>query len=67
MGRYRIISKEGLKSKYAYGIRDDGGYILFFKKVEYYQGQDSRFKKEMQESWTMALMILLYMNDLMKK
>jgi len=29
-----------------YGIRNKGGYLLFFSTVDRYEGQDARYKKE---------------------
>lgn len=49
-GKLEIIHKHGQP----YGIRDDGGYLLFFPKVRKWTGQEERYIKEIQESFLLA-------------
>lgn len=37
-----------------YGIRDSGGYLLFFPTVSKYTGQQERYKKELAEQVELA-------------
>ncbi len=49
-GELQIIHKNGQP----YGIRDKGGYLLFFPKVSKYTGQEQRYIKEIQECYSLA-------------
>ncbi len=49
-GQARIIHKNAQP----YGIRDDGGYLLFFPKVTKYTGQEERYIEEIQETFALA-------------
>jgi len=50
----RIVYKNGR----AYGIRDQGGFILFFPRIDKYEGQQERFGKELQQQQELANFIL---------
>ena len=49
---------EGLKTIHKngqpYGIRYEGGYLLFFPKVSKYDGQEERYTKELKYSFELA-------------
>ena len=49
-GELQIIHKNGQP----YGIRDKGGYLLFFPKVSKYTGQEQRYIDEIQECYLLA-------------
>ena len=49
-GEVRIIHKYGQP----YGIRDDGGYLLFFPTISKYTDQEERYIKEIQECFDLA-------------
>ena len=49
-GEVQIIHKNGQP----YGIRDKGGYLMFFPKVQKYSGQEERYVREIQESFAIA-------------
>ena len=49
-GKLQIIYQNGQP----YGIRDGGGYLMFFPKVTKYTGQEERYVKEIQESFLLA-------------
>lgn len=53
-GKLRVIHKSGQP----YGIRDDGGYLLFFPKVTKYDNQEERYVEEIQESYVIAEKII---------
>lgn len=36
------------------GIRDRGGYLFFFARVDKYQGQDERYKRELEQQFRLA-------------
>ena len=50
----QIIHKNGQP----YGIRDKGGYLLFFPKVTKYDGQEARYVEEIKESFDLAEKII---------
>lgn len=50
----QIIHKNGQP----YGIRDKGGYLLFFTKVEKYDGQEERYASEIKEAVALAEKII---------
>jgi hypothetical protein len=37
-----------------HGIRDKGGYLLFFPKIQKYTDQEERYIKELQECFALA-------------
>jgi hypothetical protein len=49
-GELQIIHENGQP----YGIRDKGGYLLFFPKVSKYTGQEQRYIEEIQECYSLA-------------
>ena len=49
-GEVQVIHKNGQP----YGIRDKGGYLLFFPKVHKYSGQEERYVREIQEIFIIA-------------
>ena len=49
-GKLQIIHQNGQP----YGIRDDGGYLLFFSKVHKYPGQEDRYVREINEAYALA-------------
>lgn len=50
----QIIHKNGQP----YGIRDKGGYLLFFPKVSKYGGQEERYIGEIKEAFDLAEKII---------
>ena len=50
----QIIHKHGQP----YGIRDAGGFLLFFPTVNKYSGQEQRYIEEIQECYDLAEIIL---------
>jgi len=46
----KVIHKNGQP----YGIRDKGGYLLFFPTVSKYNGQEERYKEELKEVFELA-------------
>ena len=53
-GKLETIHKNGQP----YGIRDAGGYLLFFPKVTKYTGQEQRYVEEIQECYSLAEKIM---------
>ena len=41
-----------------YGIRDENGYLFFFREVSKFSGQEERYRQEVQESLALADYIL---------
>jgi len=64
MNTYKIAYRQGVKGRYPYGIRNKGGYILFFTKIDYYPDQDERYIKESLERQEIADKILNRINPL---
>ena len=50
----QVIHKNGQP----YGIRDKGGYLLFFPKVNKYDGQEERYVSEIKEAFDLAEKII---------
>lgn len=46
------------KNGQPYGIRDEGGYLLFFPKVSKYDGQEERYVAEIKEAFDLAEKII---------
>ena len=46
------------KNNKPYGIRDDGGYLLFFADVSKFPGQEQRYREEVQEQYALAEFLL---------
>lgn len=42
------------KNNKPYGIRDEGGFLLFFPKISKYQGQEERYRKEIEQQFILA-------------
>ena len=59
MNGLEIIHKNGQP----YGIRDNGGYLLFFPKVTKYQGQEQRYIDEIAASFDLAQNILKHLEE----
>ena len=53
-GELKVIHKNGQP----YGIRDSGGYLLFFPKVSKYTDQEKRYVEEIQETYVLAEKII---------
>lgn len=45
-----------------YGISGPDGFILFFRKVTYYTGQEARYEEEIQEVQDLAENLLTFLN-----
>lgn len=58
-GKLQIIHKNGQP----YGIRDDGGYLLFFPEISKYSGQEQRYIDEIQEVFALAEKIINLLNQ----
>ena len=50
----QIIYKNGKP----YGIRDRGGYLLFFTDISHYPGQDKRYQEEIDQQNKLAEYLL---------
>lgn len=37
-----------------HGIRDRGGYLFFFTKISKYEGQEQRYREEIEEQFKLA-------------
>lgn len=42
------------KNHKPYGIRDSGGFLFFFSKIDHYTGQDERYREEIEEQYKLA-------------
>jgi len=55
----RIIFKDKIDgSVVPHGIRDDGGFLLFFPEVQKYDGQETRYNDEVLTQTNLAHFIL---------
>lgn len=52
-GKIDIIFQGGQ----VFGIRDEGGYLVFFPKVTKYEGQETRYKNQVMKFRKLALTI----------
>jgi len=50
----QIIYRQG----HPKGIRDKGGFILFFPEIQRYEGQKGRYQKEVSQQFDLADYIL---------
>jgi len=41
-----------------YGIRDEGGYLLFFPKISKYTDQEERYREEIEQQFQLADLLL---------
>ena len=46
-----------------YGIRDCSGYLFFFSKISKYNGQEERYRKEVEEQFKLADYLLESLKD----
>ncbi|MBC8147386.1 MAG: hypothetical protein H8E98_05320 [Bacteroidetes bacterium] len=46
------------KSNKPYGIRDEGGFLFFFTSISKYQGQEERYRQEVEEQYALADFLL---------
>jgi len=46
------------KNNKPYGIRDKGGYLLFFTKITKFDNQEERYRKEIERQFKLADFIL---------
>ena len=53
-GKLQVIHKHGQP----YGIRDDGGFLLFFPEISKYANQEERYVEEIQETFALAEKII---------
>ena len=63
MEELQIIHKNGQP----YGIRDKGGYILFFPKVSKYDNQEERYIEEIKQRFDIAEKILKALKQMQPK
>ena len=42
------------KNNKPYGIRDENGFLLFFPKIDKYDGQEGRYRQEIAEQYSFA-------------
>lgn len=54
MTNLQVIHKNGQP----YGIRDNGGYLLFFPEISKFTGQEQRYIKEIQEAFALSEKII---------
>lgn len=52
------VNMKGLKIIYKngtpYGIRDENGFLFFFTRVIKYQNQEERYRKDLEEIFSLA-------------
>ncbi len=58
-----IYKKDLLGNKYPYGIRDEGGFLFFFRKVIQYPNQGIRYEKELFKMMFLAEKLLTAMRN----
>jgi hypothetical protein len=58
-GKLEVIHKHGQP----YGIRDAGGYLLFFPRVTKYTGQEQRYVDEVHNVYVLAAKIMEALSD----
>jgi hypothetical protein len=58
-GKLEVIYANGQP----YGIRDAGGFLMFFPKVTKYEGQEQRYIEEIQECFALANTIIKALAD----
>lgn len=46
------------RNKVPYGIRDRGGYLFFFTNISKYQGQEARYRREIEQQHRLANFLL---------
>jgi len=51
------------KNNKPYGIRDDAGFLFFFTKVSKFQGQEERYRQELEEQFTLADYLLTALQE----
>lgn len=49
------------------GIRDKGGYLFFFTEVSRYQGQEERYKREVEDTHKLADFLLLKLKSVISQ
>ncbi len=58
----RLTRQEELRIIYKnnkpYGIRDISGFLFFFTNISKYQGQEERYRKEVEEQYKLADFLL---------
>ena len=47
-----------------YGIRNSGGYVVFFPRVRKWEGQEQRYQEEIMEQMMLANRLCDYLNIL---
>ena len=55
----KIIYKHGRP----YGIRDGGGFLFFFCRVNKYAGQEERYRREIEEQYRLADNLLNFLKS----
>ena len=58
-GKIEII----YKNNKPYGIRDETGFLLFFTGVTKYQGQEERYRQEVQQQYNLSDYLLKKLNE----
>ncbi len=53
-GQARIVNKYDKP----HGIRDDGGYLIFFTRISKYPNQEERYKREIDQQKELANVLL---------
>lgn len=51
------------KHQMPYGIRDDGGYLLFFAGIPKYANQEERYQQEIKEQFELADYLLACLKE----
>ena len=59
--KYRIITNK--YDNQPRGIRDDGGFEIFFPKITKYHEQDERYEEETQQQRKLARKIVNFLNN----
>ena len=51
------------KNNAPYGIRDNTGYLFFFRKISKFQNQEERYRKEIQQLFELADDLLKFLEE----
>ena len=57
MGKLQIIYKHSKP----YGIRNENGYLFFFAEISKFQGQEERYRQEVEDQYKLADKLLNFL------
>jgi hypothetical protein len=49
------------KNNKPHGIRDNGGFLFFFTSIDKYQGQEERYRQEVEQQYQLADYLLKHL------